>query len=181
MFFLFLNFLCAEEKNNSKLEDDSVDFWNNTSITIDELEKHLDSSYTKIESIGMIKNLSLFVLVVDEDWFEKAVFYNSKTDEVTELEDINEQAIFSAKLIKTNKKEFFEIVGLTHMGNGNVYLYDSDGKLFFKYSYVDMHHESREFPDYINYPFLKNAVKNNLYESYSKVFENNSRNLTKEF
>lgn len=40
-----------------------------------------------------------------------------------------------------------------------------------------MHHESRQVPDYINYPFLRDAVENNLYESYSKVFENESLNM----
>lgn len=115
MFFIFSNFLCAEKADT---------------VTIDGLRKHLDYQYKEIESVGMIKNLSLFVLVDQEDWFERAVLYNSKTGELTELKDIDEQAIFSTKIIKTDRKEFFEVVGLTHMGHGNVYLYDSDGKLF---------------------------------------------------
>lgn len=175
--FVSLNFLCAEQMNDIKHDAGSVKPQDNASISIEGLRKHLDYPYTKIEGVGSIKNLSLFVFVDQEDWFEKAVFYNSKTDEVTELNDISESAIYSAKIIKTGRKDFFEVVGLTHMGHGSVYLYDSDGKVFFEYSYVDIHHESMQFPDYISYPFLRNAVENNLYESYGKVFENETLNM----
>ena len=147
-------------------------------------EKYAEYTDDKIESIGTLGKLSLFVLVKENDWFEEAVFFNSATKEISTPKEISEQAIFSARIVRTKKDSFFEIVGRTHNGHGNIYLFDSAGKLFFNYGFVDRYHEAVDYPDYAQIPCLRESVRNKLFklsddyfEDYSRVFENDSLNI----
>ena len=115
-------------------------------------EKYSEYQVSKIESIGTVNDISLFIIVSEENWWESPVFFNLKTNEIKEIDDIMEQAVLSAKIVKTKKESFFEIVGITHTGHGNIYLFDSNGKLFFSY----------------------NFVSDNYYEGYSAVFGNDT-------
>ena len=144
-------------------------------------EKYSEYQVSKIESIGTVNDISLFIIVSEENWWESPVFFNLKTNEIKEIDDIMEQAVLSAKIVKTKKESFFEIVGITHTGHGNIYLFDSNGKLFFSYNFVDCHLENVEFPDYGQIPCLRETVRNklfhlsdNYYEGYSAVFENDT-------
>lgn len=139
---------------------------------------------SKIESIGAVGELSLFIIVSEEDWWEQAVFFNSKTNVTKEIPEITEQAILSAKIVRTKKDSFFEIVGITHKGLGNIYLFDSSGKCFFSYDFVDSNLENEEYPDYAKVPCLRESVRNKMlglsddyFEGYSKVFENDTLNI----
>lgn len=67
-------------------------------------KKYADSvQSTKIESIGKVGELSLFIIVSEENWWEQAVFFNSKTNVTKEIPEITEQAILSAKIVRTKK------------------------------------------------------------------------------
>lgn len=139
---------------------------------------------SKIESIGKVGELSLFIIVSEENWWEQAVFFNSKTNEIKEIPEIGEQAILSAKIVRTRKNSFFEIVGLTHTGLGNIYLFDAKGKCFFSHTFVDRNLENEEYPDYAKVPCLRESVRNKMlglsddyFEGYSAVFENDTLNI----
>ena len=130
-----------------------------------------------------IGKLSLFILEFEADWSERVVFYNSKTKEISEIKDITEQAIYSARNVKNKKNNFFEIVGVTHQGRGNIYLFDKNGKLFFSYYFMDSNMEEAEFPDFEKIPFLQEAAlktadeKNEGRYAYSKIFRDGKLNI----
>lgn len=144
-------------------------------------EKYAEYQESKIESIGTINDISLFIIISEADWWETPIFFNLKTNKIQKIAQITEQAVLSAKIIKTKNESFFEIIGITHTGLGKLYLFDSEGKLFFSYNYVDCNYENVEFPDYGQIPCLRETVRNKLfelsddyYEDYSAVFENDT-------
>jgi hypothetical protein len=94
---------------------------------------YLKDKYPQAKAIDLIDNIDCYYLyiVVDEpNWWSKAIIYNSKTNSLSDL-SIEEQSVYSARIVKTLNSNIVEIVGLTHMGNGKIHLFNLDSQLLF--------------------------------------------------
>ncbi|GHV57053.1 hypothetical protein AGMMS49579_22390 [Spirochaetia bacterium] len=121
------------------------------------------------------------VPILIESESDNIYVYNLKTKEKKQIL-INERNIISANIIKVEylNKYIIEIIGSTNMGNGNIYLYDTNLNLLLKEYYYNIYMESWEY-----YVFHENELfKNREYiqgETISEIFRNNSLNIEYNF
>ncbi|MGP1594341.1 MAG: hypothetical protein ACTTH8_03745 [Treponema sp.] len=125
-------------------------------------------SAAEIESAGSYNSYKVFIVVYQSDWAESLIIYNEKNRKITECSDITEHSVYSARIITAYSRPFIEVVGMTHSGNGRIYLLDFDGKVFFSYVFLDYHHENLYFDSVKDIPVFKHHTPAKA-ESYSRV------------
>jgi len=136
-------------------------------------EKIIQKTYPdarEIRAAGSFKEHYLYIVVYENDWHEWAIIYNAHTHKITECNSVDENAVYSARIIQTPAAHFVEIVGMTHMGNGRIHLLDFNGTEFFSYVFLDCHYESNYFDTVSGIAIFKH-YKPEAKETYGRVIK----------
>lgn len=135
-------------------------------------ENNIKEAYpeaVEIQTVGRYNEYRVFIVVYESDWWESLVIYNEKSRKITKCTDITELSVHSARIITAYSRPFIEAVGMTHSGNGDIYLLNFDGYAFFSYVFLDYHYENLYFDSVKDIPVFKHYTPTEG-ESYNRVF-----------
>ena len=143
-----------------------------------------------IESYKNNPSLVLGVIEWDKDWWEdlRVGIVRDRSVEWLEIEEPpTEQSILSARFVQVKgfSNPIIEIYGQTHMGHGNIYIYEvEDNKIrsIFTNSAVDIHHENVWKPGNTKkygYGYCSQEFENGkLYSNYADINNDGVSDLT---
>ena len=119
--------------------------------------------------IVLISQLDNYILYSDVNSYN--LFLYNKTNRISKEIIIDEINVDSARLIKYMNITIAEIIGSSNMGNGDLYLFDTDLNILLQRYYVNGHMEMWEYDVFIRMEQFKN--REFVYgESISEIFRN---------
>ena len=119
--------------------------------------------------IVLISQLDNYILYSDVNSYN--LFLYNKTNRISKEIIISEINVDSTRLIKFMNITIAEIIGSSNMGNGNLYLFDTDLNILLQRYYVNGHMEMWEYDVFIRMEQFKN--REFVYgESISEIFRN---------
>lgn len=121
--------------------------------------KKLASEGYEVEFSGNYNEFYLFKLSSD-DWRSSPILYDSKNNKYINFDFFND-IVDSLRFVKTEKYVFVEIFESTGRGNGDISLYNLQGKCFFSYTAVDSNSDDIPYSEIRNDPFFKNMNLSN--------------------
>ena len=124
--------------------------------------------------IVVINQMDNYILYSDKNAYNLCLY--NKNNEIHKEIKIGEINIFSAKLIKYMNIIVVEVIGYTNMGNGSLYLFDTDLNLLLERFYVDTHMEMWEYYDFRKMELFMNR-EYIQGENISEVFRDGNLNI----